>query len=357
MSQERGAYSNVKRTQNRNNQIDTHEILKREIYQQTDQDNSYRFGLNAAIVNNQASTTNITNVSAGPQPLPVPISGSVGIEDIYLFFDSLTNAKDSSSDLSSGEIKFSIATLNNSQPIDNCIQIKLGDFYFPMVKNASASPEFYYFRRVYAQITSLPTTQSILAANTQQFHFEFDIETLGSAAVRLIPLEQSFYFRQPITGMNEFNLRFYVPSGRPDGSLKRIPIHKDKLVVQAVAGSNPARFTVLAGDSTSPIYDSAALPTTFPGVDLTLTTPVAVYFDGFSSGDTTIDSAVGTLEGHYVTKLLTDAYTFEVGALNFTTLASNVQATMVIPKNRVAVSCRFTSLKNQNTNYIAPQRD
>jgi hypothetical protein len=278
------------------------------------------------------------------QPAPAP-SNNFGIEDTYLYFDSF--AKETSSDLLSGELKFNINTLNNSQPIDKCVQVQVGNFFFPMV-TSSNGPDFYFFRRVYMQITSFPNTQAVLAPNNSSYHFEFDVELVGSIAVKLVPVKESFYFRQPLTTLTEFNVSFMVPSGR-GGSFKRITLPQDVLVIKAIPGSNPARFEILAGGDISSFVNT--LPTVYPN---TPTIPIAVYMSGFTSTDPDLNSQINNPNGIFVTGFPTDKYTFEVGGINLAALdpAQTYNFQCYVGKNRIAMPVRFTCVKNVTTNYL-----
>ncbi len=344
MSNIREPYYNVRRVQNRNNQIDTHEILKGEIYKQSD-DNNYQLispSFAAALAANQPG-------QAVVQQAPAPTSsGNPGIADTFLYFES--SARDTSSDLANGEIKFSITALNNSQPIDNCIAIRLGDFYFPLVKNAAAAPEYYFFRRVYALISSISSIQAYQAPNSTQFHFEFDIENLTSVAVRLIPVNPSFYFKTPLTSLTEFSLRFYAPNGT--GGFKKIPIPKDSLTVRADNGTNPAQFTILGGDDITNLIDSALI-TAFP---LVPSPTIAVYITGFSSASAALNNSTNSTQGLFVDNFPTDMYTFEISSLDYSTLGVDTECTLHIAKNRIAIPVRMTSVTTNN-NYITATHD
>lgn len=315
--------------------IDTHEIQKREIFQQ----------------GTAAPQQPIIDSYPGAAPLPPPPmpTQSIGVDDIYLNFDSL--ARENTGSLANGELRWSINTLNRNQPINNCIQIQTSDFYFPLILNAATAPEFYFYRQVYLHISSLPTTQGVLAVNNTQYHFAFDVASTNSIAVRLIPRDPIFHFRQPITDLSQFNLRFMVPLQTGAG-LAPIPIHSDKVIVEAVPGSNPARFTIL-DNTISPLIDLATLPNTFPAAPYTPALPVAVVITGFVSTDPNLNMAVGSTAGVFVDNFI-NFNVFSVSTLSFAGLATPIQATVIINKNRVQMAMRFSSLNTSSSNYIPP---
>jgi hypothetical protein len=113
------------------------------------------------------------------------------------------------------------------------------------------------------------------------------------------------------------------------------------LIVQGVAGTNPAQFNVIDGNTTSSIGD-IGVPTA-PGV--------AVYFFNFQSPDITINNTVVSNTGYFVTNI-TSAQSFIVGALNFASLGVNTPCTMIIAKNRIGIEARFKSIRNQQTNGL-----
>jgi len=328
MSQIRDPFNNITPTINRGRQVDIREYQKKEIRRQGqgDQSSGYSFSL-------------------GTSDAVAPTVDAVGIEDTYLYFDS--GSRDSSSLVNVGELKYSINNLNFQQPIDNCIELQLGSFYFPMVNNPAGSPLFYFFRRVYMQITTLPSTQGVLGPNTSQYHFEFDVSTVTSIATLLTPVRDTLYFRQPIITQTDMIFKFFVPNGY--GNLNPINIPKDQLTAIGLAGTNPARFLITGGDTIVNMEQPA--PTVFPAAPAV---PVAVYFRNFNSPDVTLNNVVNVTTGLFVTGFPTDQFTFEVATLNFAALAVNVPCAVWIGKNRIAFQMRFTTLRNQRTNFLKP---
>jgi hypothetical protein len=328
MSQIRDPFNNVRPAINRGRGVDIHEYQKKQIYKQGqgDQSPGYSFSL-------------------GTSDTVAPTNDTVGIEDTYLYFDS--GARDSSSLVSVGELKYSINNLNFQQPVDNCIEIQIGSFYFPMVNNPAGSPLFYFFRRVYMQITTLPSTQGVLGPNTSQYHFEFDVSTVTSIATLLNPVKETLYFRQPIITQTDIIFKFFVPNGY--GSLTPISLPKDRIFATAIAGSNPGRFVIIGGDTIVNMEQPA--PVVFPVAPVV---PIAIFIRNFNSADNTLNNAVNVTTGLFVTNFPTNDTTFEVATLNFTTLAVNTPCAIWIGKNRIAFQLRFTTLRNSKTNFLEP---
>jgi len=318
--------------------IDLHEIQKKELYSQGAQPSM-------PVIDAQPGETQ--------QPVyqPPPPSGgnNIGLDDTYIHFDSL--AKNSSSNLSSGEIDWSISVLNRGLPINNCTQITISPFYFPLIENAPGAPEFYFYRQVYMRLVSVPSTQGVMVVNNDQYHFTFDIESVSSIAVKLRPAQPTFFFRQPINSLSQFEVQFFVPSTAGAG-LRAIPIHTDTMIIVAVPGSNPARFDIINGDI-SPLVDLATLPSTFPTAPYVPPTPIAIVIRGFQTANANLNMAVGNLQGVYVDQL-ESMTSFSISSLDFTTLATPTDATAVIGKNRIQIMARFSSINASTANYVQP---
>ena len=329
MSNDRNPYYNVRRVTNRCNQIDTHELLKREIMKQSAEgsDQGYRVGLTP-------QRTEIQQIS-DPTPQPaVPARSDTGIEDTYIYFDS--QAKELVSDMSNGLIEWNITTLNNSKPIENIIQMKIGSFYLPLISNSTSLPDYYFFRRVYMKIETLPTAQAIRAQNNQSFHFEFDVDNLSSIAVKLTPIEDTYYFSRPVVSLDQLQVRFLVPL-----NFRKISLPKDDLSVTAIAGTNPGQFRVNGLDTTASI-GSVGVPTA-PGV--------AAFFSEFISSNATLNNLVNDLNGAFITNIISTT-TFSVTTFDFTTVLTNIDCRALIGKNRICIPLRFTSVRDVKTNYL-----
>ncbi len=337
MSYERNPYSNISRPMSRCNQIDTREILKREIYKQGyDSDTNFR----------------ITNPPIlGPNGLvkedePPP---EVGFEDVYLLFDS--TQRNGTSDYDNGEITWSITTLNNSVDIKNCIAIRILPFYFPNIYTATTSPDYFYFLRAFIEIQNLPSTQSVLGPKNNKFHFECDVQNTTGQAVLFVPLNDTFYFQRPLTSISDFQVRFLIPptTSQP-ANFKRISIPSDTVTIQSLTtggfGYNPIRFQITGGDDTSVLGLVGSMGS--PGL--------AVFITDYASNISAINTAVNDPAGVFVSTVLSTA-TFEIAGINATTVNGPFTATMYIPKNRIALHVRFTSVRNQITNHLDVHHD
>lgn len=333
MSQERQPYANVPRVRNRCNQLDTHEILKREIYKQGyDYDTNFRFG-----VGGPAITGGSIAASSGS-------SGSgVGFEDYELYFDSVN--RDGGSDLTTGELKWSITDLNNTQDIKNCVQIHIGSFFFPKIYASPNHPEYLYYRRVFMEMTNAPSSQAVFGPNNNKFHFEFHVNNLNGQAVELVPLKDSFFFQRPLTSLTEFNVRFMTPSNSSPNNWRKIQLPPDRVQIQSLisgVGYNPIRFRITGGELTTSVLGPIG-STGSPGI--------AAFITDYASNDTSTNTSVNDTQGVYITNIL-NTTDFEIGAIDGTPVTSQYDATLYIPKNRIAFPLRFTSIRYQPTNYI-----
>lgn len=314
------------------NPINTHELQKHEIYSQ----------------GAQPAAPVIDTPSGMAPPPPQPSTTEVGLDDTYIHFDSLGRA---ASSVSVGEIEWSIGNLNRQQSINNCTQINIAPFFFPLILNSPTAPDYYFYRRVYMQISSVPATQGVQAIDNIQYHFAFDIKSVTSIAVELTPVNPNFYFRQPITDLSKFRVRFMVPTPFKAG-LTPVTIPPDTLIVSAVPGSNPARFNILNGN-VGALVDVPTLPATFPAVPYALALPVAIVVSDFNSADPNLNLAVGTVQGIFVDQL-ENMTQFSVSTLSFAGLVAPVQSTIVIGKNRIHIQARFSSINTATANYVKP---
>ncbi len=351
---------NGQRSQTRCNQPDIHELLKGEIYKQTSsQDTNFRFGANAPLPivvadSNQSGQLNqsqqvIQYNQPYNQPVVSPSAKNVGFEDIEIYFDS--TQRDASSGFEVGEVKWTIPTFNNGIDIKNCVQLHIPDFYFPKIYPASGKPEYFYFQRVYMEFQGAPSSQAVLGPNNNKYHIEFDVENITSQAVKLIPVKRSFFFQRPIVSISDLQMRFMVPPMGPSSTVwRKIPIPSDTVTINSLltvgVGYNPIRFEITGLDTTSVLNPIGVLSS--PGL--------AVFISGYTSNDAAINSAVNSADGVYVTNVIS-ATTFEIAGINASTVTAAFTATMFIPKNRFAFPIRFTTIRDQLTNYIGVSHD
>jgi hypothetical protein len=346
-------YANVRRQQNRCG-IDVRELLKQEIYKQGyDPDTDFRFGFNAPVMASPTGTT------LAPPP---PAASGTGFEDIYIYFDS--RRRNTTSNLTLGELAWSISAINNNNDIRNCVEMRIDEFFFPRVYNPTGKPEFFYYLRVFAEIFSAPSSQVMLGPDGNRFHFQFDIDNITGQAVKLtaVPTRNAaggaYFFPRPVQSMADMQIRFSVP---PTTSAAvpfiRVPIPNETVSIQMVlngaVGYNPIRFSIIAPDDT----------TTLAPVGSTVTSTsagVAVFLSGFLSNDSTLNTTINNnsagTNGLYVTNVLSSTQ-FEIAGINATTITGAYTASMYIPKNRIAFGIRFTCVRNQLTNYIDASHD
>jgi hypothetical protein len=327
MSQERGPYRNIRKAgMNKYGPggIDVKEqYLKGEIMRQG-QESTLTFD-------------DMGSAQGGPSAQIIQSGGSLqNTDDVYMYFDSLAKG---TSNLSQGSLSYNVSNLNNGlQPLSNVVSITLGDFYFPRIVGAAGAPDYFFFGKVYLQIqsTTLPSAQSVLAQDGNRYHFEFDIETLNSVAIKLTPVKSTYYFQRPIQSISDITFNFMVPP-----SFRHIDIPTDTIVVQALAGTNPAQFTVIDGSTTSPI-GPVGVPVA-PGV--------AIYLRNFNSASNTLNNTVNRNDGYFVDNIIS-VTNFSVSTLDLSTLAVNTECTVIIAKNRIAIEARFKSMRSQSTNGL-----
>lgn len=344
-------YANVRLPNNRNQTINIHETLKKEIYRQNADDG--QSGTNISSGNSVPVSTNMINSNRSGH-ISTP-QKPTGFEEIELYFDS--TQRDLSSDYTLGESRWSITNLNNAVDIKNCVEIHLNEFFFPKIYSATGRPDFFYFARIFVEFFGeTPSDQAILGPNNSRFHFEFVVENPTGQAVKLVPIKKSFFFKKPLLSITNFNLRFMVPSRssiqRITNSFIRIPIPPDTVLVTMATtggfGYNPIRFSIVAasGNTNGGTADTTAIApigAVSPGV--------AIQLSDFLSNDSSVNTAVNNSAGLFITNVI-DSTTFEIAGINATTVNDIYSARMYILKNRFAFPVRFTTIKEQLTNYI-----
>lgn len=324
---------------NRCGQIDVHELQKLAILGQYD---APAYGGGSA-----RSATPARAPAGAPVPAasaPPPSQEIVGFEDVEIQFDS--RYADTTSNYDLGEINWPVGPINNNNDISNCIQMHINSFWFPNIVVPVTSPDFFYFSRAYLEFRGAPSTQGVSCPNTGRYHFEFEVSR-NDQAVKLTPIKNSFFFQRPITSITDFQIRLMVPHTTPIPSgMRRVPIPPDTVMVTSQTaggfGTNPIQFALNSQWTTVQLLGNiGAVPA--PGI--------AVYLSGFVSTDPAVDAAVNNTQGVYVTNII-DNTTFEVAGINALTLAAGFTASMFIPKNRFAMSVRFTCVRHGVTNYI-----
>lgn len=270
------------------------------------------------------------------------VKSDYGFEDYEIYLDS--TARDQISDLDNGVIQWAITPYNGGQEIRNIAEIFVSKFIFPRIQYQDpAAPDFFYFRRVFVEIMNTPAQNAIIAPNTNRFHFECEVTDINSQAVTLVPLKQTFFFRRPIDSLGLLQLRFSVPNKVPGriGGFEYIKVPKENVFVNLIAGSNPARFTMVNG-TTELLAPIGVLPAG---------EGIAVYMSGAATGSPAITDAINSTAGVYVTNII-DSTTFVVGSIDASVAIASTNIRMYVPKNRIAISTRITSVQPYVTNYI-----
>lgn len=379
MSHERNPYANIQRTPSRCNAIDTHELLKTEIFRQGyAADTNFRFGINAPAA-----------LTGGPGGAP---SAAVGFEDWEIYFDSVYK-NGAISDLTNGVLGYSLAALNNNKDLKNVIEMTIPPFYFPRITNprvqldpvnypslvlTTNSPDYFFFRRMYIQVVNMPFGQAVQANNSAQFHWECSVENINSVAVLINPLKPSFFLQRPLQTLSEIQFRFMVPL-----DFRTVPIPVETLPIQMVLPpTNPARFRIMntadGSEAMNLLIPPAIIQNKSPPDPLQIPIPaiappgIAVFMSGAELTDggspalhnLIVEQMVNGINGLFITAVintqapnLTPKYIFEVADIDATLGAPAIAATnvfvMVVAYRRVAFPVRFTCVKDQLTNYIS----
>lgn len=376
MSNERNPYSNVRREPARCNAIDTHELLKGEIFRQGyASDTNFRFGLNV-------------NAPLTGSPGTAPPT-QVGFEDWEIYFDSVYK-NGAISDLPNGVLGFSLASLNNNKDLKNVIEMTIQPFYFPRITNprvqldpinypslvlTTSSPDYFFFRRMFIQVVNMPFGQATQANNSAQFHWECSLDGMNSVAVLVTPLKNSFFLQRPLQTLSEIQFRFMVPL-----DFRTVPIPIETLPLQLVVPpTNPARFRILntadGSEAMNLLIPPAIIQNKSPPDPLQIPIPaiappgIAVFIsgaeltDGAGLHNLIVEQLVNNINGLFITAIinteapnLTPKYVFEVADIDATLGAPAITTSnifvMVVAYRRIAFPVRFTCVKDQLTNYI-----
>lgn len=309
---------------------DLHEILRKEVYKpSTQEDNGYQF------FTNKQSTV---QTESGVPP------NVVGFEDYGIYVDS--TQRDTHSDYSVGEINWNIVILNNNLTLKNVVAVQLEPFYFPKIYNPTGFPEFFYHRRVFIEMRNAPSNQGFLGSGGNKYHWEMDVQNIDGQAVRLVPVRETatFFFSRPIPEISDMQFKFTVPpmSSVLNAQWQRVPIPQDTIQVAVVPFSNPLQLTVQAPLSTD----------TFGPIGTPSSPGIAIAIRGLVSNDPTVDALINTNTGIFVTTI-NSTTTITVAGINAATVNAAYIATAYIPKNRIAMGIRFTSINTRMTNYVS----
>lgn len=324
-SKSRFPYNHTNNPRNRAKDVDTHELLKRELRQQ---------GGAEGIAQSREYIQTVTIDEIGPQQVssvPRPIEQEEGIEDIYLYCDS--DAKISTADeLANGLLRYDVITLNQNKPIDNIIEMQIGNFYIPEIATGASFPQYFFYKRVNILVEEVQA-QSIFAQNSVRFHFEMDVQAAGIANL-LTPAsnEGKFIFSRPFRDIQNLSFRFRAP-------IKFVNFPQDVFSVNAVPGTSPARIT-----------------TSVPH-GLTVASNVTIFVRNFTSGVGNVDNTINSDDGFLITVI--DATTLEfpavgVAGFDFSGVITAVPGEITVGFRRIAFTIRFRSIKNKQTNRIVP---
>lgn len=321
-------YSNIGKGRNRPNAIDIKSLLIKEIMAQ---------GVPQSDSSTDPSLGGGGGGSGGSGGSGSNMLTEWATDDVYLYLDS--THRNFTSNLAAGQLIFDINPINNQKPLENVVSLRVNSFYFPRITGPANVPDYFFFGRAYLDITSseLPQTASVLSFNGNSYHFELDITNLNTVAVKMEPLDPVFYFQKPVQSLSQITLNFSTPL-----EFKPIPLPNDVLSVVALAGTNPAQFTINSASGTTSSLGAVGVPTA-PGV--------AVYFENFLSPDPTLNTQVTSTTGYFVDNIISTT-NFSVSALSFATLAANTPLTTIVAKNRIGIEIRFKSFRQQQTNGL-----
>lgn len=327
-------YSNMPAPNSRRKFVDTHELLKKEMFEQTGS-----AALGDAI--SQAGD-DIFGPSSLPlaqkdqkkpeETVPGPLSlGNEGVIDRFIYFDS--DAKSNgASNLANGVIAWAVSVLNQNKPIDNIIQMEIYTFYIPEIDTGVNFPQYYFYKRVTILLQEMQTS-AILAQQNIRFHFEMEVQPAGIANL-LQPannVNSIFTFSKPFIEISLASFQFRAP-------IKTLEFPQDIYDYVSVAGTNPARIQTI-GDH-----------------GITIGGQVSIFSRDFASNVGNIDALINSPDGQLLTAISSTVLEFPAAAIVGFSFASVgvVQGNLTIGFRRVAFTMRFRSITDERTNRIVP---
>lgn len=331
-------YSRIRPPQNLSRQIDVHQLQLLELQKQDARDD-----YNSA--NPPRQTTGFIprrQFEGVVDTPPLPDTGALtntgrGIIDRYIYCDSV--AKDSASSLSQGKLAFNITKLNQNKSLDQIIEMQIGDFFFPN-KNVDTTlyPSYFFFNRLYILVQEM-AAQSVLAQESNKYHFEKGIASAGIANEATDIGMNLFIFPQPYRDLTISTFAFTAPP-----YFKTVVFDQDLYIFNAVPGSAPARITTTDSLNMIPTADPGGLP-------------VTIYCTDFYSGIGDIDAKVNSPEGHLVKVI--DQFTLEFNAIllegfDFSTIGTAIPGKFLVGYRRIAFGVRYRTITDVETNRIIP---
>lgn len=303
----------------------------------TQNDNS---NYNPKIINEKTQTVEygITKINDNISYVTPTGSGSVKL--------TLSLTDNNSSNFTNNEVSFTIRDLHSTvTTIDNSIKMITYPFTLPRIQYSSGTTgDYYYNREVYVKIDEIPSQYNFNVGNGKfNYTFKCGVADLNSVAIQLLPTASQVVFTNPINNIESLTLSFYRKNGF--GNYVRIPLLRPYLQVRAIAGTNPARFSVINSDTVFHIHGH--IDAEYP--NFTADVKQAVAFMNFSSPDVTLNTFMVREKGFVVNELYPSSTEFTIDEIDLTTLASDTDCTMYIFKNNQDIELEFiTSIYNNN---------
>lgn len=327
-------FSNMPNPTSRRKYVDTHELLKKEMFEQT---GSAALGDAISQAGDDIFGPSSLPLATQKEPkkdeqVPGPLSlGNEGVIDRFIYFDS--DAKNTgASNLPQGVIAWAVSVLNQNKPIDNIIQMEIYTFYIPEIDTGINFPQYYFYKRVTILLQEMQTS-AILAQQNIRFHFEMEVQPAGIANL-LLPannLTSVFTFSKPFIEISLASFQFRAP-------IKTLEFPQDIYDYVSVAGSNPARIQTI-GDHGIGIGNQ-----------------VSIFSRNFASNVGNIDALINSPDGQLLTAITTTILEFPAAGIvgfDFTGVGV-VQGNLTIGFRRVAFTMRFRSITDERTNRIVP---
>jgi hypothetical protein len=276
--------------------------------------------------------------------LQLPVAHSA-IIDRRLYFDSLNITSTFNGDIN-GEIRVNFANLTNMTPPENVVKITILPFMFPHIYRPNNRIfDTFCNKTAYMTLRSVPKTYLAQTRESDAaFTFELNVAQDDNIMMYLAPKEQTFILTQPVSFQSEICVRFQ--ERLPTGTFQNCDLPPSQVLVRRLNEGFPTTFQFI-----DDYYIGILAP---PWA----TYPVPVLFKSITpNAPSLLDAAMVNDIG-----FVTSSYSIVGGRGQFTlvwdstgvVMGVNESIIMLIPKNSIGFSIRFSEVSSKKTNDLVP---
>lgn len=271
--------------------------------------------------------------------------GHAAMDDTRIFVDTL-QMSNALGGFINGTIPLQFSHFNNISAPDRIVKITILPFSFPHIHTRTSTVfDFFYFRKVYMTIAFIPATSQIQStAPNELFTMELDVDDIDAQAVTLRPVSPTYTLGRPVSGVTDLSISFrtahpnlsgFVPCAIPPLRIRAQCTHCDAVYTE---------FTIVDGSYIGVLAPDAA------------TYQVAVFVTRTTSGipPTAFEAAFDTGIGHLAYQFAAATSTFRTVTPGGAPMPIGEFMWIIIPKNRVSFTMRFSCTQSTTTNHLIP---